>query len=62
MSILLIGLLYLGNIIGAGIMNNIVTMKFGSVLVISFIIPLVVCLVLNLRSYRKSIANINAPK
>ena len=62
MSILLIGLLYLGNIIGAGFMNNLVTPKFAIVLVLSFIIPLVICLVINLRSYRKSIAEITKPK
>lgn len=60
--ITLIGLLYLVNIIAVGHMNHDMSAGFTAVFLIGFAVPLVLCALLSMYSYRRAVSTIHDPR
>lgn len=61
-TILIIGLLYLINIILVGFLNHDMSTGFALTFIFGFIIPPVLCCLISLRSYSKAVASIRDPR
>lgn len=61
-TILIVGLLYLINIILVGFLNHDMSTGFALTFILGFIIPPVLCCLISLRSYSKAVASIRDPR